>query len=252
MIPIVRIFATPQQARDAARALAENGFSDDAIYLLTSAEEGAPDAADARSAALVAGYALGGYPRVFTAEHVKESAKALAEGRSLVGVRTGFGQGQAAMDILDGFDPVDTHLVMPESESAKLDWDDAAPLSSALGIPTISRNAPAPLSEFLGLPPLSKGLSFLSRWFPPLSRPTFSLSSMFGMPLLSKNPAPLSSVTGMKTLSGEKGYGTHSFGLPLLSRNPAPLSSMIGMKTLTRRRPGERKRSFGLPLLIDD
>jgi hypothetical protein len=241
MIPIVRIYATQQQARDAARALAENGFPDDAVHLLTSTAEGEPAAADASAAALVAGYALGSYPRVFTSEHVKASARALAEGRSLVGVRAGFGQGQTAMNILDGFDPVDTHLVMPESESAKLDWDEAAPLSSALGIPTISPNSPAPLSDFLGLPPLSSGLSFLSRWFRPLSRPDFSLSSMFGMPLLS-----------MKTLSGDKGYGTHSFGLPLLSRNPAPLSSMLGLKTLSRRRPGERKRSFGLPLLTND
>ena len=35
MIPIVRIFATSKQARDAARALADNGFGADAIHVLT-------------------------------------------------------------------------------------------------------------------------------------------------------------------------------------------------------------------------
>ena len=252
MIPIVRIFATPKQAHDAARALADNGFADDAIHVLTPAGAVDADAATGPSAALVAGYALGSYPRVFTAEHVSACARALAEGRSLVGVRTGFGQSQAAMDILEEFGPVDTDQVMPKSETGKLDWDEAAPLSSALGIPTISRNAPSPVSDFLGLPTLSKRLSFLSRRFRPLTRPTFALSSMFGMPLLSNNPAPLSSRFGMKTLSSGKGYGTHTFGLPLLSRNPAPLSSMLGLKTLSSRRPSDRKRSFGVRLLTDD
>ena len=108
---------------------------------------------------------------MFTAEHVSACARGLAEGRSLVRVRTGLGQSQKAMDILEEFGPVDTDQVMPESETGKLEWDEAAPLSSALGIPTISRNAPAPVSNFLGLP------------------------------LLSRNPAPLSSMLALKTLS---------------------------------------------------
>jgi hypothetical protein len=265
MIPIVRIYATAQQARDAARALGESGFAEDAVFVLT-AESPAESAAEPASgaptaprdkpdaaAALLAGYAFGSYPRVFTAEHARSCAEALAKGRSIVGVQAKFGEGAAAIAALDQFDPVDTHRVAPEPERKRLDWDDGAPLSSALGLPVLLRNSPDPASDFLGIPALSKGHSFMSEWFRPLTKSTFSLSSLFGMRLLSKNAAPLSSLIGMKPLSPKQDVGNRSFGLPLLSRNPAPLSSMFGLPTLSRpRKKGPWKRSFGLPLLTDD
>ncbi len=126
---------------------------------------------------------------------------------------------------------------------------DPAPLSSKLGLLVSTggplRGHPAPLSTILGLPALSHGRSVLSRLFGELASAHFAL---FGRSALSSRAAPLSSLVGLKTLSGRSGpswsrsFGLpiltsgspSSFGLPLLSRNPAPLSSLFGLRVLSR------------------
>jgi hypothetical protein len=126
---------------------------------------------------------------------------------------------------------------------------DPAPLSSKLGL-RVSTGGPlrgqaAPLSAVLGIPALSPGRTFLSRLFGELASPHFAL---FGRSRLSGNPAPLSSLFGLKTLSGKSGpewtsslglpllarSAPTSLGLPLLSRNPAPLSWLFGLPVLSR------------------
>ena len=108
-------------------------------------------------------------------------------------------------------------------------------------------------------------------------RPSFefgaALSSMLGLPVLSKDPTPLSSMIGMPALSLDQDSSTRlmqdpgplsrlfglpllsrnrpktsSFGLPLLSRNPTPLSSMLGLKVLSRN-PAPLSSMFGIKLL---
>lgn len=248
MFPIVRMYETQQQARAAAQALADEGLPPDAIFVVSSDTGGAETSG--MPAALKAGYALGGHPGFFSSENAEACARGLQQGRSLVGVSVPFGSGQKVIDLLEGFQPVESEQVSPPIRKKVYQQEHGAPLSSFLGLPLLSRD-PAPVSDFLGLPPLSKGLSFLSRGYDPSKKSRYSLSSLLGMKLLSRNPAPLSSRFGMKTLSTNPSPGNRSFGLPLLSRKAAPLSSTVGLPTLSRRKK-EWKTSFGLPLLIDE
>ncbi len=224
--PIVRMYETEQQARGAFDRLLAEGFPADTVFLVTPGSGGAGASLDAIAAAIMAGYVLRSHARVY--------ASGIARGRSMVIVRAGFGFSQAAIDIMAAFNPVDTGLCLPEEPS--IAWDEGAPLSSALRLPVLWRKQPNPMSRFLGLPPLSRGRSVLSPMFGELANPRFALSALFGLGLLSRNPAPLSSLLGLPTRSGKSGPWTTSFGLPLLSRKAAPLSSLFGLPVLTRMR----------------
>jgi hypothetical protein len=123
-----------------------------------------------------------------------------------------------------------------------------APLSSWLGLGLLRgkprANEPAPFSASIGMPPLTHGHSFLSRLFGQLASPDFAL---FGRNPLIGSATPLSSMFGLKTVSGKSGPSwTSSFGLPMLtggqgpvlgsprlSRNPAPFSSLLGLRVLS-------------------
>ena len=205
--PIVRMYASATQAKAAADKLRENDFSDDRIHVV-SAQEGSRDAI---ASAVMAGYVLRAHAKVY--------ADGIAQGRSLVVVHVQYGGGLKAISILDAFEPVDTGLRLPPEGGPT--WDDAAPLSSALMMPVLSRN-PEPLSTIIGLPTLCKAnANYLGKLFGPLlTNARWSFSALLGMPLLSAAAAPLSAMLGMRTLSA----------------NPAPLSSMLGMPLLTGRR----------------
>ncbi len=218
---IVRMYETEQQARDAVRALKDEGFPEEMIFLVTP---GSGSSADAIASAIMAGYVLRGYARLY--------AESVQRGRSLVVVRASFGYGQAAIDTMNRFRPVDTGV--PAAAEPSVAWDEKAPLSSALGLPVLMRKNPAPLSRIIGLPPLSSGRSVLSPMFGELASSKWSLSSLFGLGLLSRNPAPLSSLFGMKTVSSRRGPMKSRIGFPLLTRRGAGLSSALGLPTLTR------------------
>ncbi|MEQ8661314.1 MAG: hypothetical protein RLW62_10885, partial [Gammaproteobacteria bacterium] len=125
-------------------------------------------------------------------------------------------------------------------------------------MPVLIRRQPAPLADFLGISSLSSGPSFISRCFGELTSSNFRLASVFGMQsffglgLLTNNPTPLSSMLGMKTLStGKSGDSwSTSMGFPLLSRGPAPLSSMLGLPLLSRN-PAPLSKLIGFPALSD-
>ena len=86
------------------------------------------------------------------------------------------------------------------------------------------------------------------------------LSDWLGLPVLSRNPAPLSSLLGIRTLT-EGGTQTklieepaplsRALGLPLLSSNPAPLSSAVRLKTLAGG-AAPLSSSLRLPLLSNN
>jgi hypothetical protein len=123
-----------------------------------------------------------------------------------------------------------------------------APFSSWLGLHLLKgkprASEPAPFSAGLGMPSLSAGRSFLSRFFGELTSADFAL---FGRNPLIDNAAPLSSMFGLKMLSGKSGSSwTSSFGIPMLtagqgptlgvpwlSRSAAPFSSLLGMRVLS-------------------
>jgi hypothetical protein len=126
--------------------------------------------------------------------------------------------------------------------------ENPAPFSSWLGLHLLKgkprASEPAPFSAGLGIPTLSRGRTFLSRLFGELGSPHFAL---FGRNPLIDKAAPLSSLFGLKLLSGKEGASWRSsFGLPLLtagqgpvlgipplSRSPAPFSSVLGLRVLS-------------------
>jgi hypothetical protein len=239
--PIVRVYESEQQARDAANRLKEEGFPPNEVYLVTplSGEEVEP--ATTVSSALLAGRVLG--------KQAQRYARFVEGGRSLVAVCPPFGYAQLAMNILADHGPIETEPRPPQPSS--MAWDEAAPFSSAFQLRTIQRNQPAPFSSLLGLGTLSRGgRSFFATLFGELTDPHFAL---FGRITLSPEPAPLSSLFGLKILSVSREPWRSSFGLPLLSSNPAPLSSKLGLLVSTggplRKHPAPFSAVLGLPAL---
>ena len=90
--PIVRMYETEQQARDAVQKLQAEGFPEDQIFLVTPQSGGTVEAI---AAAIMAGFVL--------RSHAKVYAEGIQKGRSLVVVRASFGHSQDAIDILNSF-----------------------------------------------------------------------------------------------------------------------------------------------------
>ena len=227
MTPTVRWYDSEERAREAARALENDGFRADSICVLAPApgnEEAAVDGA-IRDDAFPGSYRTAGI-------------RALREGRFVVSVDAPFGHGVVARRILDECGPVDPGSVTAYSAG------NPAPFSETLGLPVLSearsmtelpqRNSYT-FGSFLGIGLRSDKAAPLSSMFgmPTASRGPGERS--FGMSLLSSNPAPLSSMFALKTLSAPKQDWVSSFGFPLLSRNPTPLSSLFGIPTLLKR-----------------
>jgi hypothetical protein len=233
MFVIARFYETPDQARAAVGSLQEEGFRPSSYAIVTpvtaTADEGGSplvESACISSESIRAGQLLG--------EHAAFYAENLQEGLSLVVVQPPFGAMKLANGLLNRHDPLPISHEPPIEESTFVPLSDqAAPLSTFLRWETLSKE-PAPLSEYWGFPLLSNRLSFLSRWFPSLTKPDFAF---FGASNLVRSPSPLSSMFGLPTLSGRSGDSwTSSLGFPLLSGNAAPLSSKLGMPLLSRKR----------------
>ena len=203
----VRMYETEQQARDAVSKLMEAGFPDDTILLVTPGSGGTTGSIEGISAALSAGFALGG--------NVSAYAQGVQRGRSLVVVRAAFGFGQQAVNLLDSCDPVETET-LPEPELPK------------------KRYQAAPFSDFMGFPLLSSSQAGKCDAVELMSGVT--MTNSFGYRLLSDKAAPLSSLFGLRLLMGGADMGKESFGMPLLMDAAAPLSSMFGLPLLTSKR----------------
>lgn len=205
----VRLYKSEQGARDVDARLQEEGFENRAMFLPS---DHAGREVEAVNAAIESG--------VIPERFVKLCQRSLKEGKSLIAAQAPFGSGTRVISILESDDSVDNDLIR-----------------------RYGFRSPSPLSEVLGIPVLSKFESSTG-----LLNSDWSFSSKFGMGLLSRNPAPLSSMIGWRPLSGRKKNWTRSWGFPLLSRNPAPLSSLFGMATVTKSK-GAWTSSFGMPLL---
>jgi hypothetical protein len=124
----------------------------------------------------------------------KSWVKSLQGGHAIVSVKAPLYKGQLAEDVLDEHGPLTT------------------------GVPDAGRSGGAPMSDWLGMP------AVINR--PSKTRLIGSIHNQsFGFKLLSSNPAPLSSLFGMKLLANSRSNTT-------LSSNPAPLSSKLGMPLL--------------------
>jgi hypothetical protein len=235
-IPIVRMYETEKQARDAVRKLKAEGFQKDTILLITPSPKGDAESVEALSSSPVAA--------ALPPENAAIHEEGVRQGRSLVAIRAPFGQGQLAKDILEGFNPAGEGPGVPEMPSVT--WDVAAPLSSGFRAPVLWNKA-APVSDLIGQATLRQGRTFENK-YPALKDASWTFSSRLGLPLLS------ASQKGSASLSGRSGDAwKRSFGLPMLSREPAPFSRLFNMHLLTVPLPHDYPAPFshrtGFPVL---
>ena len=218
-----RLYETQEAAREAVAKLKKEGFPEETLFLVTPDSNREEASVENLATAIRAGFMEGYDARIY--------AQALESGRSLVMIRTGFGYGQLALNILESCGPVDTDLLPRPKTWA--DGDKFTPLSAAFGLPVLSCH-PAPISELLGLEPLATGDMFhRSFGFGLLSNKATPLSSLFYLKTLAGNASPKQASFGLSLLTQQVTPKSSSFGLPLLSQKPAPLSSMFGLPLLT-------------------
>jgi len=182
--PIVRMYASAQQAADAASRLKRWGIPDDMISLVTASGTAS---AQQVVAAIKAAYVLQAHAEVYAA--------GVARGQALVAVRAPFGMGAMVAKLLDSAGAVESGVPSgPERGEA---WDDAAPLSSALWLPVLTRQKPPFYTPFL----LSDGgTTSATLGIPELRDSRSMLSSSVGMKLLSHGATPLSSLLRLPVL----------------------------------------------------
>lgn len=179
------MYETERQATLAYNKLRAWGFTDEVTNLVTSGAGSLPDILSA----IMAGYVLKAHAAIY--------ARGIQRGLALVSVQAPFGTGRIATEILDRFDPVDSGV--QEAINRGLIWDDDAPISSALHLPTISHGA-APFSNFWGLEVAAHRRTLSDvLGLPELVDADSSLSR--GMARLSDNPAPLSSLLRIPLLA---------------------------------------------------
>jgi hypothetical protein len=207
---IIRIYDSEAQASKVTAHLRKEGFEN--VFHFSAATG---KAAAATSRATLVDNMMQAH---FLRSHAETYADRLTKGKTLVMVYALFGTAQRAINVMDSYGPVEQGIA-DASASDDYKWDDAAPLSSALRMPVLTKRL-HPAEMVMGLPSLTKGTAFLSDWLgiALLKSGSAKKSSSFGMSLLSNSATPLSSALGMKTLSN----------------NPTPLSSLFGMSVLRR------------------
>jgi hypothetical protein len=201
---ISRLFDSAERAAQAAHALRthhDTPFAD--VHVFTRhGEAGAGQAggelpADAIVALLMKNYV----PKA----QAKVLAQGIQRGGALVTVHALFGSAGTAIEVLENHDPIDSGVV--ETRDKLAPWDDAAPLSSVVG-----------------LPPLLSNDSTFSRFW--------------NVPVLTKRGSTLCSKIGLSEVSASSGPYRGVLGSSLISHKATPLSSMLGLPLLkaSRRR----------------
>jgi len=196
--PIVRMYDSVEKAKAALAGLKNWGFEDELLNLVTAGSvprANAPVGAasdDPLLSAIMSGYVLKSDARVY--------AEGIRRGLTLVSVVAPFGTGGVAIEILERSGPVDSGLPPDDSDPMPM-WDDAAPMSSALSMPVLSKNL-TPFSSFWAMPAITRKGGTLSGLLgiPSVSSSGWSFSGALGMPALSKNPAPFSSLLNLPLL----------------------------------------------------
>jgi hypothetical protein len=215
---ICRMYGSLDAASKAAAALEEEGYRD--VYVTSAPGDNAASGdTEAREAAIV--------DELMRAYVLKADARVYAPrilaGGTLVTVHAPFGGAVLAIEILEEFAPIESGVT--EIREAGPVWEDAAPLSSALRMP-ILLGKDSKFSTDGGIPLLSKNPAPLSER---LGMSPLSLDQE-GTAKLLDEPSPLSKLLGLKILSSP-------FGTAKLLDNPAPFSSMLALPVLI----GERK-----------
>ena len=183
---INRMYETLARANNAAWALRHEGFTD--VHVCSRGAAGS--STDAIIAALTKGLVLKAHAKVY--------AEGIQHGASLVTVHAPFGTADAATSVLERHGPIDSGV--PEPELDMLLWDEAAPCSSAMRVRVLLDDSMT-FSRFWNVKPLVKsGKTTSSALGLPESRGSRGpFSGTFGLPLLSK--LMVSSMLGMPLLS---------------------------------------------------
>lgn len=229
MAVIARAYESESKAQEVTRLLVEKGMTSEQIQTVTPQ----PNAGSA-AAGLRAGRALSQY------RDIEAYATALDKGQTIVLADAHFGSGAMISKLMDECGPATLETVA--------DLDDAqsrsSPFSFSIGLPVLSRNNPTPFSNMFGFSTKTgQKSSFGAR----LSEHSTSLSSLFGLPLLTRNDGSFFSKFGFKDLSNES-MGDSKMGMSLLSKNATPLSSKIGMSCKSDN-PAPFSSLLKLPLL---
>jgi hypothetical protein len=125
--------------------------------------------------------------------------------------------------------------------TAKLDFSGGVELGEDRYVQSLGRPT---FSDALGLPTLSSDPAPLSRM---LGMPTLTPGGGSSTKLLD-NPAPFSSMLGLPVLSGGGSAPSTSLGLPTLTRSQGAPSTSLGLPTLTKSQSAP-STSLGLPTL---
>ncbi len=176
ILPIVRLYATAQQAEDAITKVRANGLPSSQINLVgpsTAASEDGLVSAIAKGNVLLA--------------HAKVYAKKVKAGHFLVSVSAPGGTGRFYGGVLDASGPSDSGIQETFPGRA---WEEAAPFSCAFGLPVLSKPS---MYDFAGIGAIDHtGKTTSANW----GLPEIASSSLavFGRPKMSRNPAPFSSL----------------------------------------------------------
>jgi hypothetical protein len=210
---IIRTYDSEAQGSKAAAQLRSEGYEH--VHLFTG-PAGKASASAALRTALIADMLAAHIWK----SHAETYAERLTKGKSMVLVHAPFSTGRHANYVLDSYEPTGSGIAVTD-HGWDMKWDDAAPLSSMLRMPVLSKNS-LPAETLSGIASLTKGTAFLSNLLgiPVLKSGLQHSTSSMGLPLLSGNATPLSSLFGMRTIS-------HS---------ATPLSSLFGLPTLTKRK----------------
>lgn len=207
---IIRIYKTEAQASKAAAHLISEGYS--GVFQF-NAPTGASAAARTNLVTeMMAAHIL--------KSHAMSYVDELTKGKSMVMVRPIFGQAVNAIKVLDSYAPVASGYAETK-ESVPFHWDEAAPLSSALRLPTLAKTE-HPVETLTGISSLTKGKAFIS--------------DLLGLSLLKAGAAQRETSMGFKMLSNSATPLSSSIGMRTLSQSATPLSSMFGLPVLTKRK----------------
>ena len=205
---LTRFYETKDDALQALGELKRRGLRESAAHIVDNT-------GPASEAALAAKGVHG--------RNAEEYAERVKNGLTLLIVDAPYAGTAIAEEILDRPRPNDKAKVLSNYENMP---DEAAPLSSTLGLPVLSEN-PAPLSSLFGLPVLSREKSSPATYGKPMLSDSFFPTAALG-PLLTKSSTPSGFGFALLANNGKP----YSFGLPLLANNGKPLG-------------------FGLPLIAD-
>lgn len=208
---ICRMYPRSDIATAAADAVKRSGLRASLVHVV------APEGADKLPMDdVVKAVASCGVPRA----KAQIYAQGVSRGEALVVVHAPFTAAEAASLELSKFQPIPSGV--PDAEPDRLpEWDESAPLSAALRLPTKSSD-PTPFSRFWNLPVLRQSragdpenLEIISLF----SRKANLFSGVFAAPMLSKVATPLSNM----------------LGLAAISKGATPLSDWLRIPTLIQK-----------------